>query len=49
MRKPWLTITIDRELLEKLDKQRRSEAVSESKDISRSAYVSKLIEKGLNK
>lgn len=47
MRKPWITLTIDQELLDKLDQERRKKITSENKDISRSAYLSKLLERGL--
>lgn len=47
--KPCINLTIEKELLDKLDKERRERIVSESKDISRSAYISDLIRKGLEK
>lgn len=49
MRKPWVSLTIDQDLLERLDKERRDKSAKESKDISRSAYVSEMIERGLKK
>jgi hypothetical protein len=47
MRKPWVTLTIDKDLLDKLDGDRRKKITDENKDISRSAYISDLIVKGL--
>lgn len=47
MRKPWVTLTIDQDLLDKLDSERRKKITEENKDISRSAYLSDLLKKGL--
>lgn len=47
MRKPWVTLTIDQELLDKIDDNRRKKIVSEKRDISRSAYMSELLRKAL--
>ena len=47
MRKPWVTLTIEQELLDKLDSERRKKIIKENKDISRSAYLSDLLKKAL--
>jgi metal-responsive CopG/Arc/MetJ family transcriptional regulator len=49
LRKPWVTLTIDQDLLDRLDDKRRKKITEENKDISRSAYFSDLLRKGLSK
>lgn len=45
--KPCINLTIDRELLDKLEQKRLEEIQKEQKVISRSAYISELLTKGL--
>ena len=48
-RKPYLSMVIEQDLLEKIDKLRIQEIQKQGKVISRSQFVSELIEKGLKK
>ncbi|WP_187442731.1 hypothetical protein [Rossellomorea vietnamensis] len=47
--KPCINLTIDKDLLDKLEQDRFKRIQKEQKDISRSSYISELIRKGLNK
>jgi metal-responsive CopG/Arc/MetJ family transcriptional regulator len=47
LRKPWVTLTIDKDLLEKLDHERGKKISNENRNISRSAYICDLLQKGL--
>lgn len=45
--KVYTGISLDKEILEKLDKQRRDQASKEGRDISRSSYINEMIIRGL--
>lgn len=45
--KPCINLTIDRELLDKLERARLVKIQDDKKVISRSAYISDLLRKGL--
>ncbi|MFE8704108.1 hypothetical protein ACFYKX_26425 [Cytobacillus sp. FJAT-54145] len=45
--KPCINLTIDKTLLDKLENQRLVKIQEEKKVISRSAFISELIQKGL--
>ncbi|ALY08107.1 hypothetical protein BhaS171_00051 [Bacillus phage vB_BhaS-171] len=47
--KPCINLTIDKDLLDKLESKRLDRIQKEQKVISRSAYISELITKGLKK
>ena len=47
--KPCINLTIDKQLLETLEKNRLDRIQKDEKVISRSAYISELISKGLGK
>jgi hypothetical protein len=47
--KPCINLTIDRELLNKLENSRLTKIQEDKKVISRSAYISELLKKGLKK
>jgi metal-responsive CopG/Arc/MetJ family transcriptional regulator len=47
MRKPWITLTIDQELLDKLEESLLERIQKDKKVISRSAFISELLNKGL--
>lgn len=49
MAKKCINLTIDPKLLEQIDNKRRELSVEEQRDVSRSAYMSELIAKGLTK
>lgn len=40
-------ISLDREVIEKVDKLRRELAITQGKDVPRSAYINDLVKKGL--
>lgn len=46
-RKPTFSITIDEELLQKINTNLREKIVTEEQIVSRSSYVTELIERGL--
>lgn len=45
--KPCINITIEKDLLKKIDQDRREISLEEQRDLSRSAYMCALIRKGL--
>lgn len=45
--KPCINLTIDRDLLDKLERARLVKIQDDKKVISRSAYISELLKKGL--
>lgn len=47
MIKPGINLTIDKELLEKIELERGKKISTEKKNISRSAYICDLLQKGL--
>lgn len=47
-RKPYLSIVIEKELLETIDRKRRKKIMEEERDISRSSFVSDLIQRGID-
>jgi metal-responsive CopG/Arc/MetJ family transcriptional regulator len=47
--KPCINVTIDKDLLDKLENDRFKRIQKEKKDISRSSFITELIRKGLNK
>lgn len=48
-KKIFTSVSLDREIIEKVDKQRRQKASKEGRDISRSSYLNDLILRGMNK
>ncbi len=48
-KKVFTSVSLDREVIEKVDKQRRQRANKEGRDISRSSYLNELIIRGMNK